>query len=110
MVKIFNERYSGRSYSEVRKPRQPSTVRSISPTNTKLNGKIETNNNSINTVKSNDEHSSRTTSRVNSSVNGLKQKQPNNAKLINDLENLSINKPNQINNTQKKTVPTDLLS
>lgn len=120
-IKIFNERYSGRSFSEVRKPRQPSAVRSTSPTsarlNAKLNGKIE-NNNSISSANSNvdqkqanNEHTSRTASRINSGlVNGMQQKQTNDTKLINDLKNLSINKPTQINNAQLKPVPTDLLS
>lgn len=117
-IRIFNERYSGRSVSEVRRPRQPSQVRSTSPTiSSKLNGEIRSNDQKIqnnNSTKLNQDqkvpnsatgHSSRISSGQNAQSNGVQQKQSN--KLINDLENLSI-KPS-VNNVQKPA-PTDLLS
>lgn len=131
-VRIFNERYSGRSMSEVRKPssqpRQPSQLRCTSPTAAKPNGQANSINakpqtakpdlNLMNTAKaaatnstpksnSSSGHSSRISSggQTNGGIQ-QKQQQPNNTRLINDLENLSINKPAQVNNTQK----IDLLS
>lgn len=107
-IKIFNERYSGRSCSEVRKPRAPSQIRSTSPTSVKLNGQMKPN--SVNSAKSTNDQKPITghSSRLNSAQpNGIQQKQSNNTnKLVTDLENLSINKPVQINNSPK----IDLLS
>ena len=134
-VRIFNERYSGRSMSEVRKPassqpRQPSQLRCTSPTsankpngqaNPPANPKPQTAKPDLNsaarsataapatnqcpTSNSTSGHSSRVSSGGQTN-GGIQQKQSNNSRLINDLENLSINKPAQVNNTQK----IDLLS
>lgn len=131
-MRIFNERYSGRSMSEVRKPssqpRQASQLRCSSPTSaSKPNGQANPVNQKPQTAKpdlnlasaakpatanqgqqsnSSSGHSSRVGS-GNQTNGGVQQKPSNNSRLINDLENLSINKPaSQVNNPHK----VDLLS